>query len=244
MGLVYRTLWVSFIGLFHRAPLRVSFHIWHVYCEFWVDLGISGVLQCVAVCCSVGNRYLSTNSPHPHAAQHTATHCNTLLECWSALQCVAVWAIVIVSFILRNLLLQCVAVCCSVLQCVAVCCSVGYCNWFIHSPQLTSYMECAGTDMNQALQHTCSVLQCVAVCCSVGHCHPYIHSTRLTTCIVCACINKNRALKHTSSVLKCAVVCGSVLQDGLLKFINPFSATHELHRVRRYRHKRSTATHF
>jgi len=41
-------------------------------------------------------------------------------------------------------LLQCVAVCCSVLQCVAVCCSVL-----------------------QYVAVCCSVLQCVAVCCSV-----------------------------------------------------------------------------
>jgi len=41
----------------------------------------------------------------------------------------------------RGVLLQCVAVCCSVLQCVAVCCSV---------------LQCAAV--------CCSVLQCIAVC--------------------------------------------------------------------------------
>ena len=40
------------------------------------------------------------------------------------------------------LVLQCVAVCCSVLQCVAVCCSA---------------LQCVAV--------SCSVLQCVAVCC-------------------------------------------------------------------------------
>jgi len=46
------------------------------------------------------------------------------------------------------LVLQCVAVCCSVLQCVAVCCNV----------MMTARM------LNGVC---CSVLQCVAVCCSV-----------------------------------------------------------------------------
>ena len=54
-----------------------------------------GLIQCVAVCCSV-------------------------LQCM--LQCVAVCCVLI--HIQRRGLIQCVAVCCSVLQCVAVCCSV------------------------------------------------------------------------------------------------------------------------
>jgi len=50
-------------------------------------------------------------------------------------------------YIRIRVLLQCVAVCCSVLQCAAVCCSV---------------LQCAAV--------CCSVLQCVAVCCGVLQC--------------------------------------------------------------------------
>jgi len=55
------------------------------------------------------------------------------------------------------IVLQCVAVCCSVLQCVAVYCIV---------------LQCAAVDCSafQCAAVCCSVLQCVAVCCSVLQC--------------------------------------------------------------------------
>ena len=56
-----------------------------------------------------------------------------------------------------NVLLQCVAVCCSVLQCVAVCCSV-----LQYVAVCCSVLQCVAV--------CCSVLQCVAVCCSVLQC--------------------------------------------------------------------------
>ena len=49
------------------------------------------------------------------------------------------------------LVLQCVAVCCSVLQCVAVCCNVLQCV-----AVCSHLLECVGV--------CCSVLQCAAVC--------------------------------------------------------------------------------
>ena len=52
------------------------------------------------------------------------------------------------------LVLQCVAVCCSVLQCVAECCSVMQCD-----AVLCSVVQCVAV--------RCSVLQCIAACCSV-----------------------------------------------------------------------------
>jgi len=67
------------------------------------------------------------------------------------------------------LMLQCVAVCCSVLQCVAVCCRVlqrvAVCS--IYNWDTTTYPRlCIDTFL---LPHDscCSVLQHVAVCCSV-----------------------------------------------------------------------------
>jgi len=71
----------------HRA---CSWGAWSVVVGVLVE---EGVLQCVAVCCSV-------------------LQCVALSVCCSVLQCLAVCCIVSV--------LQCVAVCCSVLQCVAV----------------------------------------------------------------------------------------------------------------------------
>jgi len=111
----------------------------------------NGVLQCVAVCCSV--------------LQCVAVCCSVLqcvAVCCSVLQCVAIggglrgihvslsgrWHRSRVCgsmyILLQSGVLQYVAVCCSVLQCVAVCCSV---------------LQCVAV--------CCSVLQCVAVCCSV-----------------------------------------------------------------------------
>ena len=71
------------------------------------------------------------STTHCNSLQHTATHCNTLQH--TATQCVLQCLVPKVgrtSLPLvqkRPILLQCVAVCCSVLQCVAVCCSVLQC---------------------------------------------------------------------------------------------------------------------
>ena len=79
-------------------------------------------LQCVVVrCCVLQCEYADRN----------AASCTNSLEGYGVIGSLEV-------------VLQCVAVCCSVVQCVAVCCSV---------------MQCDAV--------CCSVLQCVAVCCSV-----------------------------------------------------------------------------
>ena len=78
------------------------------------------------------------------------------------------------------LVLQCVAVCCSVLQCVAMCCSVSqygavYCSVLQRVAvccsayeQLIAHTLCSVcTHSMQCVAVCCSVLQCVAVCCSV-----------------------------------------------------------------------------
>jgi len=75
-----------------------------------------GVLQCVAVRCSV-LLCVAVRCSALRTMQCVAVRCNAL-QCvvvgCSALQCVAAWCNV----------LQCVAVCCSLLQRVAACCSV------------------------------------------------------------------------------------------------------------------------
>jgi len=65
------------------------------------------VLQCVAVCCSVLQCVAVLGMSHTFI-RHTKI---TFLGSWNVLQCV----------------LQCVAACCGVMQCVAVCCSVLQC---------------------------------------------------------------------------------------------------------------------
>jgi len=75
-----------------------------------------------------------------------------------------------------HIVLQCVAVCCSVLRCVAVCCSVLYpqedavilrvlCRQLHAHVVLPCVAVCCSVLQRAAV--CCSVLQCVAVCCSV-----------------------------------------------------------------------------
>jgi len=114
------------------------------------------------VCCSVlPVLAAATSATAPHGVwyactltrcntvQHTATHCNTLLQhaehaatrC-NTLQCTAQRqaCVPIAGSAAAEASLHCVAVCCTVLRCVAVCCSV---------------LQCAAV--------CCSVLQCAAV---------------------------------------------------------------------------------
>ena len=75
----------------------------------------------------------------------------------------------------EEIVLQCVAVCCSVLQCVAVCCSVLQCltHWFkIVMKKLSNNRPLSDHTGSVVLRVAvcCSVLQCVAVCCSVLQC--------------------------------------------------------------------------
>ena len=93
------------------------------------------------------------------------------------LQCVAINSASIASALERVdvLLLQCIAVYCSVLQCVAVCCSVLQCvatNSVVYcvatnSASVASALERVDVLLLQCVAVCCSVFQCVAVCCSV-----------------------------------------------------------------------------
>jgi len=105
-----------------------------------------------------------------------------------------------------RMLLQCVAVCCSVLHCVAVCCSVLQCVFRVY-PLLCSIRM---------------LLQCVAVCCSMLQCvfrvYPLLCSIRmLLQCVaafVCCCSRSRQhdIARRSCSVLSCVAVCCSMLQ--------------------------------
>jgi len=105
--------------------------------ELWWCHQCSGVLQCVAVCCSVLQcgaisvvvcEMMVLPSACPQLPRSVAVRCSDgaaiclssvphLQKCCRVLQCAAV----------RHSAPQCGAVCCSVLQCGAVCCSVLHC---------------------------------------------------------------------------------------------------------------------
>ena len=84
----------------------------------------------------------------------------------------------------RSLLLQSVAVCCSVLQCVAIRCSVLQCVFQFSTPSRHIYMR-KGKVVSVVV--CCSVLQCVA--------HPYHHV---------------RVHKHEAFMLQCVAVCSMI----------------------------------
>jgi len=114
------------------------------------------VLQCVAVCCSVYHLY------------HHHLH---LLQCVSVLQCIASVCCSVLQFVLECYY-WCVAVCCLiVLQHVAVCCSVLQCVPPLSSPSTTVavFSVCCFVWF-QCDALWCSELHCVAVCCSVLQC--------------------------------------------------------------------------
>jgi len=158
-----------------------------------------GVMQCVAVCCSV-----LQSMWRPSRMKHSS-----VLQC--VLQCV-----------LQDLL-QCVAVCCSVLQCVviylaplsheiqqcvAVCCKVCYrvcCT--VYCSVLQSVAVCCS--VMQYFAVCCSVLQCVAVCCSVLQCVAVCCSMLMC---VAVCLSVLHCVAVCCNVLQCAVVRCSVLQ--------------------------------
>jgi len=69
-------------------------------------------------------------------------------------------------YLSKQVLLQCVAVCCRVLQCVAVCCGVLQCV----VGALCIFLNRSCCSVLQSIAVCCSVLQCVAVCCRVLQC--------------------------------------------------------------------------
>ena len=131
--------------------------------------------------------------------------------CCSVLCCV-VWCCVVLCYTPRSvahthihifceIVLQCVAMCCSVLQHVAVCCQ--------HLPKidfLLAMSACPSSrghiqrGINCVYTHVCkTVLQCVAVCCSVFQC-------------AAVCCSVLQRISVCCSVLQCVAVCCSVLQ--------------------------------
>jgi len=105
----------------------------------------SGVLQCVAVCCSVLQCGAS------EAARANAS---------DVLQRIVVFCSVVYPQMLLTLL-QCAAVCCSVLQCNVVCCSV------LQYVAVSCSVLCPRRLVVPTREVRCSVLQCVTACCSV-----------------------------------------------------------------------------
>ena len=98
---------------------------------------------------------------------------------------------------MSRVVLQCVAVRCSVLLCVALCCSVSQC-----------------------VAVGCSVLQCVAVCCSALRCvihsyyksfHTWDHSVKELCRFTCHCVIPHQIPCEyvMSYVLQWALVCCS-----------------------------------
>ena len=63
--------------------------------------------------------------------------------------------------------LQCVAVCCSVLQCVAACCSVSHKKFTYGEASYGRRKTGCASDWRCRVAVCCSALQCVAVRCSV-----------------------------------------------------------------------------
>jgi len=151
-------------------------------------LGLSGVLQCVAVictvvgfkielievlqyvacvavCCSVSWGVAVLQWGLTKMSKETCERDLSGAVCCSVVQCVAVCCSV----------LQCVAVCCSVLQCVAVCCSVSRCVAVLKWGLTKMSKETCKRDLSHEHVLKCvqcvavyySVLQCVAVCCSI-----------------------------------------------------------------------------
>jgi hypothetical protein len=111
------------------------------------------VLQCVAMCCSV----LQCAAAHICHVTHWCDVQHLFQDL--ILQCVAV----------RCSVLQCVAMCCSVLQCVAVCCRVLqhiHVMWIVQVTWST-FSKTLHSSVLQCVAVCCSVLQCVVMCCRI-----------------------------------------------------------------------------
>ena len=140
---------------------------------------MKGVLQCVAVCCSVLQCVAVCCSVLRCVAVCCCVCWNVLL--WSAAELAGDTVWVSANGVLQcvaecSRVLQCVAVCSRVLQCVAECCSVAvHCvlqqNWreilygsndVLHVLQLHNVLECYC--VLQYVAVWCSVVQCVFAC--------------------------------------------------------------------------------
>jgi len=88
-----------------------------------------------------------------------------------------------------SVLLQCVAVCCSVLQWVAVGCNVLQCVAVCRSVlQCSHELCCCSESVLECVGACCSVLQSIAVCCSVLQCaHELAASVLQKFCLIVCC---------------------------------------------------------
>jgi len=172
------------------------------------------VLQCVAVCCSVGSVYLRAECRDKAPSICCARHHHVLRRGVLKL-CVAACV------------LQCVAVCCSVLQCVAVCCSVLHSVGSVclrancrHKALPTCcarrhHMPRRG--LLQSVAVCCSLMQFVAVCCSMlqrWQCLSESYTPlNSTSRLLCASSSRAaaRCVAVCCSVLQCVATCCSVL---------------------------------
>ena len=110
---------------------------------------------------------------HCNTAQHIATHCNTLqhaaTHCNNSSDIHVIHMEALCHLHYNTVLLQYVAMCCSMLQCaVAVRCSVLQCVGVCWSVLYCVVVCCSM--LQCVVVCCCSVLQCVAVCCSVLQC--------------------------------------------------------------------------
>jgi len=163
----------------------------------------AGVLQCVAVHCSVLYRYASMLLCEVPllVGQVCCRVLQSVAECCSALQYIAVCCTGMrlccsVSFYYSWFI--CVAVHCSVLQCIAVCCSVLYCVAVCCTGMRTMLL----CELPLVMCQVCySVLKCVAVCCSVLQCVAVVCCSVLQCVVVYCCVLQGVAVCR---VLRCA----------------------------------------
>jgi len=163
---------------------------------------VRGVLQCVAMCCSVLQCVASADlhyAPLLGTCAYTFTCiCNTLQHHCNA------FVVHCSGDYLPFLSTQCFAVFCSVLKCVLVCCSmfqfVAVVINVTYPPSVRIVLQCVAVccSVVQCVAVCCSVLQCVAVCCSVLQCVAAVMS------VTCPSLVR--------SVLQCVAGCCSVLQ--------------------------------
>ena len=123
--------------------------------------------------------------------------------CCSVLQC-SVLQQLCTARLSIEMVLQCVAVCCSVLHCVAVCCIVLHCVAVCMS-WMPVKRDCCS--MWQSIALCCGMLQHVAVCCSVLQC---VHELRAS------CLSQK-------IVLQSVAVSNSVLQRLVCPASHPVS---------------------
>ena len=149
------------MGLHPSVRPYIVVHCGAVWCS---------ALECVSVRCSVLYSRLQCAAVHCSLLQRVTACCSVLHRCCSVVMCCSVLRLrlnfkqmwVLDPFVHLYIVLQCVAVCCSVLctvsqravlQCVAACCCVPWC------PPVRRNM----VQWYCRVVACCAVLQCVAI---------------------------------------------------------------------------------